>query len=259
MDALETKKDFKMLIGSKMPKSLAIISDTHNGSKLASPFKTRITYKIISDLGIQDVFHLGDFFDFGNFPRDKNYNHLLERYMCEQAIERATLYYPQIPTIKTYVVRGGHDIMPGENLSQVCMIDELCKYRRDLINITSNNQIDPSYFNFHSDVYYWDNIDFLFRHSESEDMGLTSTKDNIGITLIGHYHEYIFSDSTNYRNIRLQPSDYKIYVPSLSKNNHTEDVDFIIMEISEDEIVIKPISLVDNEPVLDKVRTIRRK
>jgi len=222
----------------------AIVSDTHIGGKLESFEQYEKAYELISKHGIENIIHLGDFFEgYCNIKQWK------------LDIEKAIKYYPNIPDARTFIVSGFHDKYIYKNKQRKCMIDEVCKYRSDLINITSKAILNPGYLNVNSDIYTWENIRMLFRHWGKFETRAVSTNNDICLTFSGHYHEFKLFDRSSWND--LNSGEYVIHSPALRLNVVNTPAGFIIVEITEEFIDINPISLEKDKEIYVKQKIYR--
>ncbi len=84
------------------------LSDTHLGCKDEALFLLNEAYEHAYKLGIQTVFHCGDFLD-GIFSKDEEQlNNLHYKNGLEQLLYSCAVY-PKNNTITTYLVTGNHD------------------------------------------------------------------------------------------------------------------------------------------------------
>jgi|GEM_PF-6063124 len=252
-------KSLKALLGCYENNiSVALISDTHIGGQFESFERYKQAYEIIAEFGIKDVFHLGDFFEGGSNPNDTVYNQSLEQTMLEKDIEKAIFNYPSIPSIKTFIVRGYHDTMYDKNLDRLCMIEQLCRYREDLINITSQTITDAKYLNVHSDIYLWDNVKILFRHGDAENISINPTREEIALTITGHYHNFKFGYHEDFQSKNELPNNHRLHVPELRTKLLNDEADFVLMKLGEEYIEIDPIYMDNNQLTLSKKTRIYR-
>lgn len=90
-------------------RTIAVVSDTHLGSKYQQLTHLRRFYRICADRGIDTVYHVGDIIDGEGLYRGHEYN-VFRRGFDEQ-IEYAVAKYPQEDGIKTELIGGNHDLV----------------------------------------------------------------------------------------------------------------------------------------------------
>lgn len=102
LETLKCKYQFSLIINES---KIGIISDTHIGSELASPFYIKKSYDFFKDNNIDKVLHLGDILD-GFDERDV----LTKNELITRLYKQITLFYDIFPpNMTTYAILGNHD------------------------------------------------------------------------------------------------------------------------------------------------------
>lgn len=98
---------------STLPESdrvrIAVLGDTHLGSKAQQLTHLRDTYKRIADRGIQHVYHVGDLIDGEGLYR--GHEHEVFVHGFDEQVAYAVEHYPRIEGVTTHVIGGNHDLV----------------------------------------------------------------------------------------------------------------------------------------------------
>lgn len=88
---------------------IAVVSDTHLGSKAQQLTHLRDFYRRIADAGITDVYHVGDLIDGEGLYR--GHEHEVFVHGMDDQVAYAAAEYPRIEGIKTHLIGGNHDLV----------------------------------------------------------------------------------------------------------------------------------------------------
>src|SRR5690606_22163883 len=87
---------------------IAVLGDTHLGSKTQQLTHLRDAYQRIADRGIRHVYHVGDLIDGEGLYR--GHEHEVFVHGFDDQVAYAVEHYPRVEGVTTYVIGGNHDL-----------------------------------------------------------------------------------------------------------------------------------------------------
>lgn len=170
----------------------AVVSDTHINSKFTQLTSLHDFYNICSEIGIKDIYHVGDI-DEGEQMR---VGHQYECYTQggDAHIESILKYYPRIKGITTHFITGNHDASLYKK-SGVDIGKRIAENRKDMKYLGQDTAVVKLTDNCKMELRHpWDGTAYAISY-KSQKM-IESIDDNAkpDIMFVGHYHkqEYIW-------------------------------------------------------------------
>lgn len=225
LETLKCKYQFSLVIKES---KIGIISDTHIGNELASPFYIKKSYDFFKENDITRVLHLGDILD-GFDERDV----LTKKELITRLYKQITLFQDVLPSnMTTYAILGNHDTK-FKQLS-IDLYKELSS-RTFIILGKGGAYINCSNYK-------------LFMEHQVTPSILVPPHYNYDVILQGHSHLFKFKENKNVFKIgscsNLQPNHYNLnnYAPGFAI---ISTVDGLIGEVYnfKDDAIIHTLSL----------------
>ena len=208
---------------------IALISDTHIGSRYWQKTFLQLAYQDFKNENIDSVYHVGDVSD-GLYTNRPGNIYELYCYGFDDQLDEICKVYPQVEGITTYFITGNHDathIMNGG-----ANIGKAIEKRR----------VDMKYLG-HEFAKVWltpkVDIDLIHPRDGSSSYALSyklqkridaiSGGSKPKLMAVGHYHKYF---SMLYRNISaFSLASFQAQSPFLRGNGISSDVGYLILEI----------------------------
>lgn len=186
-----------------------IVSDTHIGSKYWQPTYLKDFYNLLSEEGIDTVYHAGDITD--GIKMRPGHEFDLYAVSADDQVKEVIERYPCIPGIRTYFITGNHDASVykhvGYDIGKAIASDrsDMIYIGRDCarVHLTPNCVMELR--------HPWDGSAYALSYKPQKMMDALDPDTKPNILIIGHYHkaEYVF-----YRNIHsLQAGCFQTQTP----------------------------------------------
>jgi predicted phosphodiesterase len=212
-------------IGGEVVK-LAIVSDTHLGSKEEALDELKRFYDYAKKQGVKVVLHVGDISDgyYTNRPTSIFEQHAVG---FQNQLDYITNVYPSIDGVDTYFITGNHDWTHTRN-GAANIGEVLAKYRKDLIYLGHNfGQFDVNGLKI-SLVHPTDGSSRTWSHKLQEIIDRNEARRG-NIMLVGHYHKQLYM---KYKGVHgfLVPS-FQHQTGFMQDNNLTSEVGGLILTL----------------------------
>jgi UDP-2,3-diacylglucosamine pyrophosphatase LpxH len=212
-------------IGGEVVK-LAIVSDTHLGSKEEALDELKRFYAYAKKQGVKVVLHVGDISDgyYTNRPTSIFEQHAVG---FQNQLDYITNVYPVIDGVDTYFITGNHDWTHTRN-GAANIGEVLAKYRKDLIYLGHNfGQFDVNGIKI-SLVHPTDGTSRVWSHKLQEIIDRNEARRG-HIMLVGHYHKQLMM---KYKGVfgYLVPS-FQHQTGFMQDNNLTSEVGGLILTL----------------------------
>lgn len=206
---------------------IAIVSDTHMGSKMEALDELEQFYQYVAEEGITAVYHVGDISDgwYTNRPTSIFDQHAVG---FQDQLNYIVRSYPKHEGVTTYLITGNHDYTHlrngGANIGEV-----LSHYRKDIVYLGHNfARVKLTDFLSLSMIHPTDGSTCALSHRLQRIIDSNQVRRS-DIMVVGHYHKTLHMV---YKGVHgfLLPS-FQHQTPFMADNNLTSDVGGLILTI----------------------------